>query len=110
VHVKEVRLSSRLTTSPACLVGGEHDMSPQLERLLRHTQQQAPQSKRILELNGEHEVISKLAAHFDSKADDPAIAETADLLYGYALLAEGSELPDPARFTGLLAKLMVGGL
>ncbi len=109
-HVKEVRLSSRLTTSPACLVGGEHDMSPQLERLLRHTQQQAPRSKRILELNGEHEVISKLAAHFDTKADDPAIADTADLLYGYALLTEGSELPDPARFTGLLTQLMVGGL
>ena len=109
-HVKEVRLSSRLTTSPACLVGGENDMSPQLERLLRHTQQQAPQSKRILELNGEHEVISKLAAHFESEADDPAIADTADLLFGYALLAEGSDLPDPARFTGLLAKLMVGGL
>ncbi len=109
-HVKEVRLSSRLTTSPACLVGGEHDMSPQLERLLRQTQQQTPRSKRILELNGEHEVISKLAAHFDSRTADPAIADTADLLFGYALLAEGSELPDPARFTGLLAKLMIGGL
>lgn len=109
-HVKEVRLSSRLTTSPACLVGGEHDMSPQLERLLRHTQQPVPHSKRILELNGEHEVISKLASHFESKTDDPVIADTADLLYGYALLAEGSELPDPARFTSLLAQLMVGGL
>lgn len=109
-HVKEVRLSSRLTTSPACLVGGEHDMSPQLERLLRHTRQQAPRSKRILELNGEHEVISKLAVHYDADHDDSAIADTADLLYGYALLAEGSELPDPARFTNLLAQLMVGGL
>ncbi len=109
-HVKEVRLSSRLTTSPACLVGGEYDMSPQLERLLRHTRQQAPRSKRILELNGEHEVITKLAAHFDADHDDPAVADAADLLFGYALLAEGSELPNPARFTGLLAKLMVGGL
>ncbi len=109
-HVKEVRLSSRLTTSPACLVGGEHDMSPQLERLLRHTRQQVPLSKRILELNGSHEVMTKLAAHFEADHDDPAVADAADLLFGYALLAEGSELPDPARFTGLLAKLMVGGL
>lgn len=109
-HVKEVRLSSRLTTSPACLVGGEHDMSPQLERLLRQTQQQAPRSKRILELNGEHPVIAKLAEHFETDAEGQAISDTADLLYGYALLAEDSELPDPARFNGLLAQLMVKNL
>jgi molecular chaperone HtpG len=109
-HVKEVRLSSRLTSSPACLVGAEHDMSPQLERLLRHTRQQVPHSKRILELNGEHEVMKKLTSHFEANHDDPAIADAADLLFGYALLAEGSQLPNPARFTDLVAKLMVGGL
>ena len=58
-HVKEVRLSSRLTTSPACLVGAEYDMSPQLERLLRHTQHEVPKQKRILELNPEHEVVEQ---------------------------------------------------
>ncbi|MCD4749862.1 MAG: molecular chaperone HtpG [Thermoanaerobaculales bacterium] len=105
-HVKEVRLSSRLTSSPACLVGGEFDMSPQLERLLRQTRQEVPQSKRILELNPEHEILVKLVARFEADTEDVIIAEAADLLYGYALLAEGSELPDPARFSSLLAALM----
>jgi molecular chaperone HtpG len=109
-HVKEVRLSGRLTSSPACLVGAEFDMSPQLERLLRHTQQEVPRTKRILELNPEHEVVAKLKQRFEENAEDPKVRDAADLLFGYALLAEGSELPDPARFTALVAGLMAGGL
>ncbi len=109
-HVKEVRLSSRLTTSPACLVGSENDMSPQLERLLRHSRQEVPTTKRILELNPDHEVMTKLTARFEAGADDPVIVEAADLLFGYALLAEGSDLPDPSRFTQLLGRLMAEGL
>ena len=108
-HVKEVRLSGRLTTSPACLVSAEYDMSPQLERLLRHTQQEVPRTKRILELNADHEVVGKLKERFEKDADDPKVRDAADLLFGYALLAEGSELPDPARFTGLVAELMADG-
>ncbi len=109
-YVKEVRLSSRLTTSPACLVGGEYDMSPQLERLLRHSRQEVPKTKRILELNPDHEVMTKLTTRFEAGADDPAIGDAADLLFGYALLAEGSDLPDPSRFTTLLGRLMAEGL
>jgi molecular chaperone HtpG len=104
-HIKEVRLSSRLTSSPACLVGSEFDMSPQLERLMR-TSQNLPKQKRILELNPEHGIVSKLHERFSKDADDPGIKDGADLLLGYALLAEGSDLHDPARFNNLLVEVM----
>ncbi len=105
-HVKEVRLSSRLTTSPACLVGSEHDLSPQLERLLRHSHQEVPKQKRILELNPGHPVVKRLAERFAADAVDPEVATTARLLHGYAVLAEGSQLPDPTGFNHLLVELM----
>jgi molecular chaperone HtpG len=91
-------------------VGSEYDMSPQLERLLRHTRHEMPKQKRILEINPDHEVVGKLAARLKANPEDPEIADAADLLLGYALLAEGSELPDPARFTNLLGGLMARSL
>lgn len=110
--VKEARLSTRLTASPACLVGSEGDLSPQLERLLRRTHgpEALGQQKRILELNPDHDITTKLQDRFAQNQDDPALAEYAYLLLGYALLAEGSELPDPARFNRAIADLMVRGL
>ena len=110
--IKEARLSTRLTTSPACLVGGEGDMSPQLERLLRRAKGVDGQAKnkRILELNPDHEITTKLQARFAGNQEDPALVNYAYLLLGYALLAEGSELPDPARFNRAIADLMSKGL
>ena len=110
--IKEARLSTRLTTSPACLVGGEGDMSPQLERLLRRAKGVDGQAKnkRILELNPDHEITTKLQARFAGNQEDPALVDYAYLLLGYALLAEGSELPDPARFNRAIADLMSNGL
>ena len=110
--IKEARLSTRLTTSPACLVGGEGDMSPQLERLLRRAKGVDGQAKnkRILELNPDHEITTKLQARFAGNQEDPALVDYAYLLLGYALLAEGSELPDPARFNRVIADLMSKGL
>jgi molecular chaperone HtpG len=102
-HVKEVRLSSRLTTSPACIVGDTNDVTPTLEKMYRAMGQEMPQIKRILELNPGHPLVSGLRDAFAEKGDDEALAETAELLYGMALLAEGGELGDPARFTKLLA-------
>ncbi|GAA0736915.1 molecular chaperone HtpG [Dactylosporangium roseum] len=101
--VKEVRLSSRLTTSPACIVGDEHDLTPTLEKMYRAMGQEMPHTKRILELNPEHALVSGLRAAHTANAEDPALGETAELLYGMALLAEGGELADPSRFTRLLA-------
>ncbi|MGH4007204.1 MAG: molecular chaperone HtpG [Pseudonocardiaceae bacterium] len=101
--VKEVRLSSRLTTSPACIVGDTHDVTPTLEKMYRAMGQDVPRIKRILELNPTHPLVSALQKAYDARKDDAAVAETAELLYGMALLSEGGELSDPSRFIHLLA-------
>lgn len=103
-QVKQVRLSSRLTTSAACIVGDAQDMTPTLEKMYRAMGQQMPQVKRILELNPTHPLIIALRTAHEANADDPALSEIAELVYGSALLAEGGDLPDPARFTRLLTE------
>ncbi|HEX5142723.1 MAG TPA: molecular chaperone HtpG [Mycobacterium sp.] len=102
-HVKEVRLSTRLTASPACLITDTYGITPALARMYRASGQAVPVSKRTLELNPEHPLVTGLQQAQQSRADDASLAETAELLYGTALLAEGGELEDPARFAGLLA-------
>ena len=102
-EVKEVRLSTRLTTSPACLVSDADDITPTLEKMYRAMGQQVPPVKRILELNPDHPLVSGLRTAHGERADDPNLPETAELLYGTALLAEGGDLADPARFAKLLA-------
>jgi molecular chaperone HtpG len=100
-HVKEVRLTSRLTASPACLVGDAHDITPTLEKMYRAMGQDMPSVKRILELNPTHPLVTGLR---EAQAQGTeGLDETAELLYGMALLAEGGELADPARFARLLA-------
>jgi molecular chaperone HtpG len=101
--VKEVRLSSRLTTSPACIVGDSYDMTPTMERMYRAMGQEVPRVKRILELNPTHPLVSGLRTAHEERGDDAQLAETAELLYGTALLAEGGELSDASRFARLLA-------
>ncbi|MFB9689246.1 molecular chaperone HtpG [Amycolatopsis plumensis] len=101
--VKEVRLSSRLTTSPACIVGDTHDLTPTLEKMYRAMGQELPPIKRILELNPEHALVTGLREAHAARPDDEGLAETAELLYGMALLAEGGELADPSRFIKLLS-------
>ncbi|KZF02909.1 MULTISPECIES: molecular chaperone HtpG [unclassified Rhodococcus (in: high G+C Gram-positive bacteria)] len=101
--VKEVRLSTRLTTSPACVVGDEFSFSPQLEKMYKASGQFVPTSKRILELNPTHDLVTGLKKAREDRSDDPHLAETAELLYATALLAEGTELKDPAKFSRLLA-------
>jgi molecular chaperone HtpG len=101
--VKEVRLSSRLTSSAACLVGDAYDVSPTLEKMYRAMGQDLPHAKRILELNPAHPLVSGLRKAYDERKDDAGLVETAELLYGMALIAEGGELNDPSRFSRLLA-------
>lgn len=103
-YVKEARLSTRLTDSPACLITDAFGMTPALARMYRASGQTIPVGKRILELNPKHPLVASLQrAHKDGRADEPALAETAELLYGTALLAEGEVPEDPAKFAGLLA-------
>ncbi len=109
-QVKQVRLTSRLTTSPVCLVGAEHDYSPQLEKLLQKGKGGGPKQRRIMELNPNHPIVTGLKARFDKDKNDPAIPEYANILLGYGLLAEGTELPDVARFNRAVADLMSRGM
>ncbi len=109
-HVKEVRLSSRLTNSPACLVGDTFDMSPQLAELMRATGQEVPAQKRILELNPNHPLLEKLQGIFAGNPDDPRLANYAELLYGQSVLAEGGKLPDPGAFSKKVADLMADAI
>jgi molecular chaperone HtpG len=102
-HVKEVRLSTRLTQSPACLITDAFGITPALARLYRASGQDVPVGKRILELNPNHSLVTGLRQAHQDHPDDDAVAETAELLYGTALLAEGGALEDPARFAELLA-------
>ncbi|MFL5542868.1 MAG: molecular chaperone HtpG [Longimicrobiaceae bacterium] len=107
--VKEVRLSGRLTRSPAVLVVAEHDYSPQLERLLS-VGRDGVRQRRILELNAEHALVQGLRRRFDANPNDPVVGDYAELLLGWSLLAEGSEPHDPVRLTQLMAGLMETGL
>ncbi|WP_090482855.1 molecular chaperone HtpG [Nakamurella panacisegetis] len=102
--VKEVRLSHRLTDSAAVLVNDPGDLTPALERMYRAMGQEPPKVKRTLELNPKHGLVTGLRAAHEAHADDPALADTARLLYGMALLAEGGELAEPAAFVALLSK------
>jgi molecular chaperone HtpG len=106
-HVKQVRLSGRLVASPACLVGTEMDYSPQMERLLQKGKGGGPRQRRILELNPNHEIFVKLQERFQQNKEDKAVGKYAELLLGYALLAEGSEIPEPTRFNRLVVELIL---
>lgn len=100
-HVKEVRLSTRLTSSPACLITDAFGITPQLARMYRASGQEVPVGKRILELNPDHALVVGLRDALASSKD--GLSDTAELLYGTALLAEGGSLDDPARFAAILA-------
>jgi len=100
--VKEVRVTHRLTDSPACIVTGEHDMSANLERMLKAAGQQAPHTKPTLEVNPQHALVEKLKA----ESDEARFADWAYLLLDQALLAEGGQLDDPAAFVRRLNGLL----
>jgi len=106
-EIKEVRLSNRLKSSAACLVGDEHDLSPRLQRLLEQIGQELPKTKRILELNPDHLLVSKLHSVYAENANDPRLELYAKLLVGQAHLTESGQLPDPAAFSQALADLMM---
>ncbi len=101
--VKDVRVSSRLTESPACLVADEHDMGANLQRVLKQLGQDAPQTKPILELNLKHPLVEKM----DQEPDEDRFADLSRVLLDQATLAEGGQLEDPAAFVHRLNKLML---
>jgi molecular chaperone HtpG len=99
---KDVRVTFRLTDSPACLVADENELSGNLLRMLKAAGQDAPSTKPILEINPEHPLVLKL------KYDDAGFDEWANLLFDQALLAEGGHLSDPASFVKRMNKMLLG--
>jgi molecular chaperone HtpG len=102
-RVKEVRVTLRLTESPACLVADEHDLSANLQRLLKAAGQKAPSAKPILELNPHHPLVQRL----NGETDEGRFGDLAQVLFDQALLAEGGNLEDPAGFVKRLNQLML---
>ena len=109
-EVKEVRLSTRLTSSPVCLVADQHDMTPRMQKMMEQLGQPAPKSKPILEINPTHPLIPKLQALFAENKADPRLGLYAELFLGQAHLADSGQLPDPAAFSRALADVMIHGV
>ena len=103
--VKEVRVSGRLTDSPACLVGDKDDLSPRLEQMMRQLGQEPPRTKRILEINPGHPFIARLAALRAENARSLRLKTYSQLLYGQAILAEGGALPDPGAYSRVVMEV-----
>ena len=103
-RIESARLSSRLTESPSCLVAADHGVSRRLEAMLRQAGESVPSSLPILEINAAHPLVERLKGCTD--AED--FADLAELLLGQAVLAEGGQLNDPARFVKSLNSLLLG--
>jgi len=101
--VKDVRVTLRLTDSPACLVADEHDLSANLQRLLKNAGQKAPASKPILEVNPHHRLLGRLKV----EGDEARFKDLSQVLYDQALLAEGGTLEDPAGFVRRMNQLLL---
>ena len=99
--IKEVRITNRLTESPACLVADETDPGANLERIMKAMGQDAPTSKPILEINPDHDIIKKL------DVENINFADWAQVLFDQAALSEGAQIKDPAKYVKLVNKLLV---
>ncbi len=101
-EVQEVRLTHRLTDSPACLVVGDYDMGMQMRKIMEAAGQPVPDSKPIFEINPEHPLVERL-----NKAEDQRFDELTHILFDQAKLAGGEDLKDPASYVGRLNKLLL---
>jgi molecular chaperone HtpG len=101
--VKEIRLTHRLTDTPACIVQDEGDLGPQMAQILKAAGQAVPDSKPILELNPEHLFVKKL----EQEQDEEDFSEWANLLLEQAILAERGQLDDPMTFTTRLNRMLL---
>ena len=99
--VKDVRVTFRLTESPACIVADEHDMGMNLERLLKSAGQKVPVTKPILEINPHHPIVQSL------RYEEARFSDWSHILFDQALLSEGGQLEDPAGFVKRLNSLML---
>ncbi len=105
-RVKEVRVTHRLTDSPACLAVDDHDMGAQMRKIMAASGQAVPETKPIFEVNPEHPLVAKL----DKEGDEERFEDLVVILFGQASLADGVELSDPADFSRRLNKLLLESL
>jgi molecular chaperone HtpG len=101
--IKDVRVTLRLTDSPACLVADEHDMGANFQRMLKAAGQNVPASKPILEINPHHPLVVRLK----DESDEARFGDLSKILFDQSLLAEGGQLEDPAGFVKRLNELML---
>ena len=101
-EVEDIRVTNRLTDSPACLVAGAGAIDANMERIMKSMGQEVPTSKRIMEINVEHPLVERL----QNEQDEERFADWSRILYDQSLLAEGSQLEDPASFTRRLNGLL----
>ncbi len=102
-RAKEVRVTLRLVDSPSCIVVGQNELSPHLQRLLKQAGQAAPNVLPVLEINPEHPLVQRVQS-----AEDPQFDDWAHLLLDQAMLADGSHLPDPTAYVRRVNKLLLG--
>ena len=102
-RVEAVNVSRRLVDSPACVVAGDDDLNPQLRRMLEASGQEIPESKPILEINVDHPLVGRLS----EESDDDRFGELSHIVLDHALLAEGSQLENPAEYVHRMNKLLL---
>ncbi|MCD6225216.1 MAG: molecular chaperone HtpG [Deltaproteobacteria bacterium] len=104
--IKEVKASTRLKDSVACLSGDTYDMSAYMEKIIKSSGQKTPDVKRVLELNIDHPVMSQVKALFEKDPSVPAMKEYCNLFLDIALISEGGKVENPARFSKIIGELM----
>ncbi|MRR15746.1 MAG: molecular chaperone HtpG [Deltaproteobacteria bacterium] len=104
--VKDVKLSTHLKNSAAILAGDAYDMSAYMEKILKASGQDVPQSKRVLELNMDHPLLVRVKGVFETNKEDVALKDYALFLYDLAVVSEGGKLDDPARFNKMIGSLL----
>ncbi len=106
-NVKEVRITTRLKDSPACLVADENAMSAHMEKLMKAMGQGVQEQKRILEINGDHPILINMKTRYEKDSKDAELEEWAYLLFEQALIAEGQMVPDPLAYSRRVNNLLV---
>lgn len=108
--IREVKPSTRLKDSVACLSGENHDMSAYLEKILKASGQDVPDVKRVLELNVAHPVVARMREIYEADRERPELKEYCELLLDMAIIGEGGKLDNPSQFSKRVGEMMAGAM
>jgi molecular chaperone HtpG len=108
--IRDVKPSTRLKDSVACLAGDTYDMGSYMEKILKATGQDSGASKRILEINMGHPVVEKLNVMFGENQEDPRVDDYIRLIYDMAVISEGGKIDDPGNFSKMVGHMMADSL